>query len=513
MIIARTGQMYKVFILLGCFCLTNSLNGTWFTDDYTFEIKASNNSKIYTLHCITVPSIFAGCPIHIDGTIVVVGSNRINIYFAKINNIESIPLHGTIIEESSILFDLPLNTWKRMNHQHSPHLIESLESLEPLEPLEPFKPLEQFKSLKTSKSSKSSSLSTLSTNPWINNCISQADPESNNVSSSIASRLSTFSIGNQHHITSGRHGTFLTSLQDPWIGKSLRQYGEWSNDELKLFTSLISKGDIVIDAGANIGSFTIPLAKYLGSSGKIFAFEAQRRLHHILSANIAINNLMNVRNPHLALSNETGVGIQIPNVNFSMPGNFGAVSLVDKEYRRDQTHTIYMTSIDTWFMEQWLLKGEEMEDSNHQRICPALIKIDVEGMEELILQGSLQLINRCQPILYIENNCIKDSPGILNLLMETLNYDVAWDVTPYYSLDNWKNSSIDIFHGLHAVNVLAVPSSNINSVHKNAFKERVQVVKESYLLKEYSVAVGEKIGREAEWVSTLQTGNETYCNR
>ena len=39
-------------------------------------------------------------------------------------------------------------------------------------------------------------------------------------------------MDDQHSITKAKHGIFLTSLQDPWIGRSLRMYGQWSENEL-----------------------------------------------------------------------------------------------------------------------------------------------------------------------------------------------------------------------------------------------------------------------------------------
>ena len=63
-------------------------------------------------------------------------------------------------------------------------------------------------------------------------------------------------------------------------------------------------------------------------------------------------------------------------------------------------------SLDHFFMSEWLLRGNEMENEKGERVCPTLLKIDVEGMEESILRGSTRIIQTCQPILYVENNCI-----------------------------------------------------------------------------------------------------------
>jgi len=74
-------------------------------------------------------------------------------------------------------------------------------------------------------------------------------------------------------------------------------------------------------------------------------------------------------------------------------------------------------------MSEWLLRGNEMENENGERLCPTLLKIDVEGMEESIIRGSTRIILKCQPIIYVENNCIRDSPGILKLLINDLKYE------------------------------------------------------------------------------------------
>ena len=71
----------------------------------------------------------------------------------------------------------------------------------------------------------------------------------------------------------------------------MAKLGEWSELEYTFFSHFVQKGDIVIDGGANIGAFTIPLAKKVGKSGVVYAFEAQRVLSQLLSANVALNEV------------------------------------------------------------------------------------------------------------------------------------------------------------------------------------------------------------------------------
>ena len=46
--------------------------------------------------------------------------------------------------------------------------------------------------------------------------------------------------------------------------RSLGLYGEWSEFEASMFLNLLEQDDVVIDVGANIGAFTIPMAKKVG---------------------------------------------------------------------------------------------------------------------------------------------------------------------------------------------------------------------------------------------------------
>jgi FkbM family methyltransferase len=58
--------------------------------------------------------------------------------------------------------------------------------------------------------------------------------------------------------------------------------------------ALLAPGDIFVDVGANLGSYTIPMAIHVGPSGLVLAFEPFRWLSQLLTANVAMNGLMNV---------------------------------------------------------------------------------------------------------------------------------------------------------------------------------------------------------------------------
>ena len=72
---------------------------------------------------------------------------------------------------------------------------------------------------------------------------------------------------------SSRHGILNFCNSDLMIGKSLREYGEFSEIELSGMKKFIKDGDIVLEIGANIGCFTIPFSKIVGKRGKVYENE------------------------------------------------------------------------------------------------------------------------------------------------------------------------------------------------------------------------------------------------
>ena len=66
----------------------------------------------------------------------------------------------------------------------------------------------------------------------------------------------------------------------------------------------IKRGDVVLDIGANIGYYTLILAKCVGKEGKVFAFEPEPNNFSLLKKNIQINGYKNVVLVQKAVSNK-----------------------------------------------------------------------------------------------------------------------------------------------------------------------------------------------------------------
>ncbi len=113
---------------------------------------------------------------------------------------------------------------------------------------------------------------------------------------------------------------------DLYVGRSLDLYGEYSEAEVTLFIQLLRPGSTAIDAGANIGALTVPIARRVGPSGRVFAYEPQYALSTLLADNLAANGLSNVDLRSSALGARKGT-VHVPHLDYSTSNNFGGVAL------------------------------------------------------------------------------------------------------------------------------------------------------------------------------------------
>ena len=129
-----------------------------------------------------------------------------------------------------------------------------------------------------------------------------------------------------YKLVEGRHGRFLANPEDIYLGRSMIAYGEFSEGEAALLTQLLAPGAIVIEAGANMGAITVPIAKRVGDQGLVYAFEPQMAVFQQLCANLALNDLMNVQAYHAGCGDRTET-LKLVRPNPASRNNFGGFSL------------------------------------------------------------------------------------------------------------------------------------------------------------------------------------------
>jgi FkbM family methyltransferase len=88
-----------------------------------------------------------------------------------------------------------------------------------------------------------------------------------------------------------------------WV---LLEQEDWFEPEIKLLRRFLRDGMAAIDIGANIGVYAISLARLVGETGRIWAFEPVSETAAMLAAGVAANRLANVQVLQQALSREPG---------------------------------------------------------------------------------------------------------------------------------------------------------------------------------------------------------------
>eukprot|EP00747_Dinoflagellata_sp_TGD_P021355 gnl/TRDRNA2_/TRDRNA2_128437_c4_seq1.p1 gnl/TRDRNA2_/TRDRNA2_128437_c4~~gnl/TRDRNA2_/TRDRNA2_128437_c4_seq1.p1 ORF type:complete len:429 (+),score=64.76 gnl/TRDRNA2_/TRDRNA2_128437_c4_seq1:2-1288(+) len=203
----------------------------------------------------------------------------------------------------------------------------------------------------------------------------------------------------------GRDFTIVAPAFDACVGSQLLVGGRWMLFEERLLTGLLSTGGVVVDAGANIGGFTMPLARHVGPGGEVHAFEPFRLLHQILTANCAVNGLLS------CFTYQRGLGRAAASKKLKMPG-LNAIGNPSKMYVADSIASEMHIHFDSQLEET--VHVMRLDDLPLQRLD--LIKIDVESMELDLLIGAEQTLRRFQPILYVEDS---EAADLVNMRGET----------------------------------------------------------------------------------------------
>ncbi len=168
------------------------------------------------------------------------------------------------------------------------------------------------------------------------------------------------------------------------------------HDEIMVLMGLLRQrpaNAVVVDAGANFGTYALASAAVVGPLGRVHAFEPQRLIYNMLCGSVALNALTNVICHNVALGDQTGL-IECPQFDYFKPMNFGSVEFGDRQneplgqmrrYEKTSAETVGLTTLDRF---------------NFERLD--LLKVDIEGMEMKFLDGAKNTILKCRPIIHIE---------------------------------------------------------------------------------------------------------------
>lgn len=201
----------------------------------------------------------------------------------------------------------------------------------------------------------------------------------------------------QSNIIECNDAKYILFRTNDYISSVLYKSGQWEKHLITISQFFIDNIDapILLDIGANLGAYSIPLAKSIQSKGGIvYGYEPQKIVYYQLCGNIVLNRLDNYEALNFALGEKSGF-IDIPAINYDDNPNVGAFSLV-QDYRvahNVEKFSNYGKMIATPMI---TLDSVELPKS------PALIKIDVEGYELNVLKGGAKFLeeHHYPPLLF-----------------------------------------------------------------------------------------------------------------
>ena len=149
--------------------------------------------------------------------------------------------------------------------------------------------------------------------------------------------------------------------------------------------NILKQGDVAYDIGANIGIHTIFMAKKVGSSGQVYAFEPETTTAKMLDDNLKLNNLSNA----IVFRNALGDRLQEGELYINDKIGRGSLSLIKTDGKRV-------------FQKTTIVPGDDLVQKENLPI-PKVVKIDVEGYELAVLSGLEKTLTRKECIfLYCE---------------------------------------------------------------------------------------------------------------
>lgn len=182
----------------------------------------------------------------------------------------------------------------------------------------------------------------------------------------------------------------------------LKEDAEWykvaEKNTKNFFISNIKQNSTIIDAGAQIGMYSVLFSK-LASAGKVYCFEPTDTIELLIN-NLNFNNCKNVEPHQIALSNKDGEYVDV----------------IYKQWSQNKVdHKKFnFSTLDTFI--------------KNKNIIVDLIKIDVDSYDYEVLLGCKQTLIEQSPIVVVELNYALKKRGFepkdAIQFMNSINYKI-----------------------------------------------------------------------------------------
>jgi FkbM family methyltransferase len=199
-------------------------------------------------------------------------------------------------------------------------------------------------------------------------------------------------------------------LKDKVLSYYIFIHGDYEPYETELLEKLTRPGMTVVDVGANMGFYTLNLAKRVGPTGRVYAFEPDPTNRMLLQRGIRLNGLKNVICESAAVMNcEGNIHLYLSQINFGDHRVFESPDY-HRAQESDETGRIPV-EVPAIILDNYL--GGVPVD---------IVKMDIQGAEWMALAGMHQTLSNKQTTLFFEfwPHGILQSGGDPALFLQTL---------------------------------------------------------------------------------------------
>ncbi|MCS4537246.1 MAG: FkbM family methyltransferase [Thaumarchaeota archaeon] len=189
-------------------------------------------------------------------------------------------------------------------------------------------------------------------------------------------------------------------LNDPGISSELALFKIHEPISTQILNKLVKGGHYCLDIGANIGYYALLTAGIVGKTGHVMALEPHPANFSKLLENVSINNLSNIDCSNVACSNHDGKAI----METSLQSNWHRIA----QENGNGGLEVQVRKVDTL--------ARNLTQLN-------LMRMDVEGHEYEVIEGSHNTIGTFKPALFMEfHPTLAGKDKILRLLTKLKNY-------------------------------------------------------------------------------------------
>jgi len=225
--------------------------------------------------------------------------------------------------------------------------------------------------------------------------------------------------------------------------------GVYERADMQRLKTFVRPGSDTIDVGANAGAYTQALARIIGATGRVFAFEPQPLMAALLER--ACGTLPTVTVIREALSDTTGapVELRLPLLPGGVPESALATLGAEGDVVRTWTTTV--------------MRSARLDDHFERFRDVSFIKVDIEGHEPAFLLGATRTIRAFAPVVQIEAAGLRASAPRVREWLRDMDYAI-------FSQRHGRLEQTDA-GAANGLNVYLIPRSGVPKLTPDLFTE------------------------------------------